>query len=205
MLKGGVPCASWSCIKIGWLMGAVTLSCAIGLWFSWWQDEAVLQQHATKITESLSTDSARIRKLNDWVYQNKGFAKNDRYFIVSALGPTPIQVMEQGGDCSDKSRLVAAMLNSLGINAGLVMISPCPHCGFIHTVVEAEYENGRMVVDPTWDVDYPTGDGRFFGAESWPGPTAAESGSLSSSGSVQSMTGLRLCRHPRQILTMLWR
>ena len=164
MLKGGVPCASWSCIKIGWLMGAVTLSCAIGLWFSWWQDEAVLQQHATKITESLSTDSARIRKLNDWVYQNKGFAKNDRYFIVSALGPTPIQVMEQGGDCSDKSRLVAAMLNSLGINAGLVMISPCPHCGFIHTVVEAEYENGRMVVDPTWDVDYPTGDGRFFGA-----------------------------------------
>jgi hypothetical protein len=43
------------------------------------------------------------------------------------------------------------------------MISPCPHCGFIHTVVEAEYENGRMVVDPTWDVDYPTGDGRFFG------------------------------------------
>jgi hypothetical protein len=30
--------------------------------------------------------------------------------------------------------------------------------------VEAEYENGRMVVDPTWDVDYPTGDGKFFGA-----------------------------------------
>jgi hypothetical protein len=69
--------------------------------------------------------------------------------------------MEQGGECGDKSRLVAAMLNSLGIDAGLVMIAPFQHCGFIHTVVEAQYEAGRMVVDPTWDVDYPTGDGRF--------------------------------------------
>jgi len=72
-------------------------------------------------------------------------------------------VMRQGGECGDKSRLVAAMLNSLGIDAGLVMIAPCQHCGFIHTVVEAQYQAGRMVVDPTWDVDYPTGDGRFLG------------------------------------------
>jgi hypothetical protein len=43
------------------------------------------------------------------------------------------------------------------------MISPCLYCGFIHTVVEARYEGGRMVVDPTWNVDYPTGDGRFLG------------------------------------------
>jgi hypothetical protein len=163
MLNRAVLRAGLSCMKVGWLMGAVTLLCAIGVWFSWRQDEAGLRQHATRVTENLKTDSARIRAVNDWVYQNKSFAKNDRYFIVPALGPTPIQVMEKGGDCSDKSRLVAAMLNSLGIEAGLVMISPCPDCGFIHTVVEAKYENGRMVVDPTWDVDYPTGDGRFFG------------------------------------------
>jgi Transglutaminase-like superfamily len=165
MLNGGILGAGLSCRKVGWLIGAVTLFCAVGVWLSWWQDEVVLRQQAVQITEHLNTDSARIRAVNDWVYQNKGFAKNNRYFIVPALGPTPIQVMEQGGDCSDKSRLVAAMLNSLGIDAGLVMISksPCPDCGFIHTVVEAKYENGRMVVDPTWDVDYPTGDGRFFG------------------------------------------
>src|SRR4029077_7186559 len=82
---------------------------------------------------------------------------------VSALGPTPGQVMPHGGDCADKSRLVAAMLNNLGIDAGLVMISPSWYCGFIHTVVEARYEGGRMVVDPTWDIDYPTGDGGFLG------------------------------------------
>jgi len=157
--------AGLSCRRLGWVIGAIPLLSAIGVFFSWHQDEAVLRLRAEAITKNLNTDtdSARIRAINDWVYHNKGFAKNDQYFMVAALGPTPIQVMEQGGECGDKSRLVAAMLNSLGIDAGLVMIAPCQHCGFIHTVVEAQYEAGRMVVDPTWDVDYPTGDGRFLG------------------------------------------
>ena len=43
------------------------------------------------------------------------------------------------------------------------MLYPCEHCGPIHTVVEAHDENGYMVVDPIWDVDYPSGDGRFLG------------------------------------------
>ena len=155
--------AGLSCGRLGWAIGAIPLLCAIGVFFTWHHDEVVLRLQAEAITKNLRTDSARIRAINDWVFHNKGFAKNERYFIVAALGPTPIQVMEQGGECGDKSRLVAAMLDSLGIDAGLVMIAPCQHCGFIHTVVEAQYEAGRMVVDPTWDVDYPTGDGRFLG------------------------------------------
>jgi len=136
---------------------------ALGVFVDWQRDNALLRQQAVEITTNLSTDSSRVRVINDWVYQNQGFGKNDHYFIVSALGPTPIQVLESGGDCSDKSRLVAAMLNELNIGAGLVMISPCPNCGFIHTVVEAQYERGRMVVDPIWHVDYPAADGRFLG------------------------------------------
>ena len=163
MVKGRFDRAGWWCTRIVWLISAVSLLCAIGVWFSWQQDEVVLRQWTEVVIKDLHADSARIRAINDWVHRNKGFAKNDRYFIMPVLGPTPIQVMEQGGDCSDKSRLVTAMLKSIGINAGLVMISPCLDCGFIHTVVEAEYESGRMVVDPTWDIDYPTGDGRFFG------------------------------------------
>lgn len=155
--------AGLSCRRLGWVIGAIPLLCAIGVFFTWHQDEVALRLQAEAITKNLNTDSARIHAVNDWVFDNKGFAKNERYFIVAALGPTPIQVMEQGGECGDKSRLVAAMLKSLGIDAGLVMIAPCQHCGFIHTVVEAQYEAGRMVVDPTWDVDYPTGDGRFLG------------------------------------------
>jgi hypothetical protein len=136
---------------------------ALGVFVDWQRDNALLRQQAVEITTNLSTDSSRVRVINDWVYQNQGFGKNDHYFIVSALGPTPTQVLESGGDCSDKSRLVAAMLNELNIEAGLVMISPCRTCSFIHTVVEAQYERGRMVVDPIWHVDYPAADGRFLG------------------------------------------
>ncbi len=136
---------------------------ALGVFVDWQHDNALLRQQAVEITTKLSTNSSRVRAINDWVYQNKGFAKNNHYFIVPALGPTPVQVLEFGGDCSDKSRLLAAMLNELNVDAGLVMLSPCPNCGFIHTVVEAQYERGRMVVDPIWHVDYPTADGRFLG------------------------------------------
>src|SRR5712675_3418184 len=142
---------------------AIPLICAISLYFNWQQDSAVLRRQTLAITAHLDSDSARIRAVNDWVYHNKGFDPNDQYFVVSALGPTPIQVMARGGFCADKSRLVAAMLNSIGIDAGLVMISPCLYCGFIHTVVEAQYENGRMVVDPIWNIDFPTEDGKFLG------------------------------------------
>lgn len=136
---------------------------ALGVFADWQHDNALLRQQAVKITANLNTDSERIRAINDWVYQNKGFGKNNHHFILAPLGPTPLQVLEFGGDCSDKSRLVAAMLTELDVEAGLVMVSPCPNCAFIHTVVEAQYEGGRMVVDPIWHVDYPTGDGRFLG------------------------------------------
>jgi hypothetical protein len=142
---------------------ALPFASALGVFADWQHDNALLRQQAVQVTTNLNTPSERIRAINDWVYQNKGFAKNNHHFIVSALGPTPFQVLEYGGDCSDKSRLVAAMLTELDVEAGLVMLSPCPNCGFIHTVVEAQYEGGRMVVDPIWHVDYPTGDGRFLG------------------------------------------
>ncbi len=141
----------------------VPFASALGIFVDWQHDNALLRRQAVEITTNLSADSSRIRAINDWVYQNKGFGKNNHHFIASALGPTPIQVLEFGGDCADKSRLVAAMLDELNIGAGLVMISPCPNCGSIHTVVEAQSERGRMVVDPIWHVDYPTADGRFLG------------------------------------------
>ena len=142
---------------------ATPFACALGIFIDWQNDNALLHRQVVETTRDLSTDSARIRAINDWVYERGSFGKNHDYFLVPALGPTPNQVLRDGGDCADKSRLVAAMLNEININAGLVMISPCPNCPYIHTVVEAEYERGRMVVDPTWHVDYPAGEGRFLG------------------------------------------
>jgi hypothetical protein len=145
------------------ILTVIPFACALGLFVDWQHDNAVLYQKAVMITRNVSTDSARIHAVNDWIYLNQGFGQNHHYFIMPALGPTPIQVLESGGDCADKSRLVAAMLDELNIEAGLVMISPCLYCPFIHTVVEARQERGRMVVDPIWNVDYPAPDGGYLG------------------------------------------
>lgn len=149
--------------KAGLFIAGIPLACSIGVLLDWSRENAVLRRQGVEITRNLTTDSARIHALNDWVYHHQGFSKNTGYFIVPALGPTPIQVLEKGGDCSDKSRLEAAMLNELGIEAGLVMIAPCSRCRYIHTVVEARYEGGRMVVDPIWNIDYPADHGKFLG------------------------------------------
>ncbi len=148
---------------IGAILAVIPLAGAIAIWSSRLADNAILRTQAMAVTKGLTRASARIWAVNDWVYHNQGFGKNHRYFLAPALGATPIQVMESGGDCADKSRLVSAMLREIGIRSGLVMIYPCRHCDPIHTVLEARSDSGRMVVDPIWDVDYPSGSGKFLG------------------------------------------
>jgi len=151
--------------RVGAMLAVIPLAGAIGAWSSWEHDNAVLQEEAVAVTAGLTTAGAKISAISHWVYRNQGFGKNDRFFLTPALGPTPIQVLESGGDCADKSKLVSAMLWQLGIASGLAQIFPCENCGPVHVFVEAEYESGRMVVDPLWDVDYPTADGKFLGVQ----------------------------------------
>jgi hypothetical protein len=151
-------------VRIGAIVALVPAACAICVWYSWVSDNAILREKAVAVTAGLTNTSARITTINHWVYHDQGFGKNDHFFLLPALGPTPNQVLEWGGDCADKSRLVSAMLRQLGIESGLAQIFPCRDCFPIHAFVEAEDEGGhRMVVDPTWDVDYPAGDGRYLG------------------------------------------
>lgn len=155
---------AWRVGRLAAIVAIVPLGCAVGIWLSWIADNAVLRNQALAVTAALTSDAARISAVNDWVYHDQGFAKNRHFFAIKALGPTPLQVMESGGDCADKSRLVSAMLRQLGIDSGLLMISPCRDCAPIHTVVEARYPGGRMIVDPVWGVDYPAVNGKYLGA-----------------------------------------
>lgn len=143
--------------------GALLLIVAAVLRAGWMRDNAILRAQALAVVQGSRNSAEAVVALNHWVYEHEGFAKNHRYFIVKALGPTPLQVLQSGGDCSDKSRLLSAMLNEIGIPSGLVMVYPCPNCDPIHTVVEAKYGDGRMVVDPIWNVDYPAENGRYYG------------------------------------------
>src|SRR5579864_4505326 len=94
----------------------------------WTRENAVLRRHALEVTRGAANRSDAIIALNHWVYGHEGFAKNQNYFVVKALGATPLQVLRSGGDCSDKSRLLSAILDQIGISSGLVMIYPCATC-----------------------------------------------------------------------------
>jgi transglutaminase-like putative cysteine protease len=106
-----------------------------------------------------------LERLTHWVFNNQGFAKNSRYFLAPQLGPTPLQVMESGGDCADKSRLLAAMLAELGIPATLVMLYTADYGRPTHTVVEARLPGLRAAADPVFDLVFPDGHGGLLGVE----------------------------------------
>lgn len=133
----------------------------------WRSDNAELLTFSQLVTQSESDDitGQDIVRLNELVYSTGGFAKNDSYFLFPALGPTPVQIMQKGGDCSDKSRLLASILDELNIPATLVMLAPCDSCPFGHTVVEAQTKQGTIVVDPVYNISFPSSDGHYHGIQ----------------------------------------
>ncbi|SDY34047.1 hypothetical protein [Nitrosomonas halophila] len=134
--------------------------------FDWRSDNAALLAFAQSVIQDDNVITAQdIERLNALVYSTGGFAKNDRYFIFPALGPTPTQIMQEGGDCADKSRLLAAILDELNVPATLVMLSPCDTCAFGHTVVEAITKDGAIAVDPIYNISFPSPDGRYYGIQ----------------------------------------
>lgn len=148
--------------RFSYLLTIAFLILAITSWIEWRRDDAILERKAAEIVTGLTKPSERVAAINHWVYANQGFAKNQDYYLLKPLGPTPIQVMQSGGDCSDRSRLVSAMLARLGIASWLVMLSECTGCVPIHTVVEAEQEAGLVVADPAWDIVYSAADGHYL-------------------------------------------
>jgi hypothetical protein len=137
--------------------------CALLLFVSIRQDERILDKAVEGQITAQPQSGEFVEELNRWVYNNQGFAKNQEYFIFRKLGPTPVQVLQTGGDCSDKSRLLAALLRRFDMDSTLVMLYACEGCEATHTVVEARYESGRMAADPVFDIVFPAGNGKFYG------------------------------------------
>lgn len=116
------------------------------------------------LTNISTENSPRVfESINHWVYQNKGFKKNQDFFLFKSLGPTPIQVLNQGGDCTDKSILLMAMLESIGIDSTLVMLYDADGEIPTHTVVEVRNGKFKAVADPVYDLVFPNPNGGFYG------------------------------------------
>jgi len=90
--------------------------------------------------------------------------QDSRYFLLpifSFLRPMPRQVMEQGGDCADRSRLVIRMLRLHGIGASKWALYT-KEMKSVHAVVELEAEAGKMVADPLYGLWFPRPDGGYY-------------------------------------------
>lgn len=106
-------------------------------------------EQAIKVVESLKALSA---------------IGNDSYFLLpifSVLRPIPRQVLEQGGDCGDRSRLVIRMLRLHGIGASKWALYT-KEMKSVHAVVELEAEAGKMVADPLYGLWFPRPDGGYY-------------------------------------------
>ena len=128
---------------------------------SWLGDRARLRAVAEQVAGAPMSEGDRLTRVVAWVYGNQGFAKNHGRFLLAGLGPTPVQVLEKGGDCADKSRLTANLLRELGVPVSLAMIRPCPTCGFGHTVALVRTAGGWTPVDSVYNITFPSGNGRF--------------------------------------------
>ena len=90
---------------------------------------------------------------------------NPSYFLLPIFGflrATPRQVMEQGGECGDRSRLVIRLLSVRGIKASKWALYSNEGKS-VHATVELEAESGKMVVDPLFGLWFPRASGGYYG------------------------------------------
>lgn len=144
-----------------WVSAAVVLCAAVYFYHSYSKDSRALRRLATRLTAGSTRADERVRVLNSFVYGHGSFDRNASYFVLPSLRATPMQVLDRGGDCSDKSRLLAAMLEQIGIKASLAMLYGCAGCPAVHTVVLARTESGTIVADPVYDLMFPNGAGGY--------------------------------------------
>lgn len=128
---------------------------------SWQVDRARLRMVAAAVAGPARGEIGRLTRLTDWVYRNGGFARNRRYHLWRKLGATPISVLEHGGSCQDKSKLLAALLRELDVASSLAMLYPCTRCKPMHTVVFVETRAGWTLADPVFNITFPDRRGGF--------------------------------------------
>ncbi len=90
--------------------------------------------------------------------------ENDAYFLCPAfrfLRATPLQVLNGGGDCADRSRLMVALLRLRGIHASKWALYNA-HGEPKHAVVQVDIESGKMVADPLFGLWFPKPQGGYY-------------------------------------------
>lgn len=142
----------------------VCLIAASATYVSYRSDANALRAKALEIVGNRAAPAQRVLTLTSWIHRHLGTARNPEYFVLRGLRATPMQVLDKGGDCADKSRLLSATLRQIDIPATMAL---CFHhdTGLpTHTVVEAQLGPDRyMVTDPAYELYYPDDHGGYYG------------------------------------------
>ncbi len=145
--------------------GVASLVAGIAVYAGYRADRAVLHEIATGIVEGVVSPTEKVLAVNTWVHWHNGFVANAQSYGIARLGATPLQVVDDGGDCADKSRLVVALLAEIDIPATSAMCFDPATGNAVHTVVEAHLGGDHyVVVDPSFDLFFPKDEpGKFYG------------------------------------------
>lgn len=132
---------------------------------SWNADRARLRALAVAVAAPAHGEVERLTRLTDWLFRNVKPGKNRRYHLWRKLDATPIQILEHGGDCEDKSKLLAVLLRELDVESSLAMLYPCVPCESRHTVVLVETRAGWTLADPAYGFTFPDRRGGSYTIE----------------------------------------
>lgn len=140
------------------------LAAACGTLWSYGADQRQLAVLARGVTAGVVDPSDRVLALMAHVHAELPSRRNPGRFCYLPLGATPLQILEHGGDCADKSRLLVALLRTLDISATPVMSFDTETGLPAHTFVEARLTpGGQMAVDPAFALAFPREAGGYFG------------------------------------------
>jgi hypothetical protein len=128
------------------------------------REQATLIAYLHRVTNSSLSPSEQIQEIV-LSLKDKPDNGNDSYFLCPLfrpLRPTPSQVLEKGGDCADRSRVVVALLRLRGISSSKWALYNAQGES-VHAVVQADTELGKMVVDPLFGIWFPKTQGGYYG------------------------------------------
>lgn len=149
-----------------WLVGVLVLLIGLQLVaLSYYTNEQRrLEAYLNRVTVASQAPSEQAKAIV-LSLKNKPEDGNESYFLLPVfrfLRPTAAQVIEKGGDCADRSRLVIALLRLRGISSTKWALYDAKGEAK-HAVVEADVESGKMVLDPLFGIWFPKPEGGYFG------------------------------------------
>jgi hypothetical protein len=149
----------WFFIAI--LVGALGLQTASAVYYV--REQAFLAKYVDRVADPSLSKSEQV-KLVVLSLKNDPDVDNDSYFLLPifrSLRPTARQVIEDGGDCADRSRLLITLLRLRGIHGSKWALYNA-RGESVHAVVEADVESGKMVADPLFGLWFPKPQAGFY-------------------------------------------